>query len=305
MKYLNVLIQGEHSLPMNQLNPSKSKVKHKVKEIPVTFGSNGLKLTGKAFLPDNATTDAPVPGAILCHGFGSSHRVMKDSARMIAQKGVASFIFDFRGHGTSEGAVDGRQADDAIDAWNFMSKIAEIDETRMGLVGHSLGAMSAIIAAGQICSPKVLVSLACPHIPKEEIMASMPANYGKWGSKHSRVVEFPRHGSPPWITGLSGIIARLWMYATHNHVRIDVNRFFEGIKKVDMESVLSKLVNCRKLFVFCEGDTITPYAKSVHVYNAACEPKIKLLSKGQHSTPISRGSLHLQWTDWVVENLLA
>jgi pimeloyl-ACP methyl ester carboxylesterase len=289
---------------MNRRNLSKRKTKYKIKEIPVIFGSNGLKLTGKALIPENATHNSPVPGAILCHGFGSSHRVMKDSAKIIAGRGVATFVFDFRGHGSSEGAIDGRQADDVVDAWNFMKMLPGIDGNRMALIGHSLGAMSAIIASGSVRSPEVLVSLSCPYIPKEEIMSSTPANYGKWGSKHSRIVEFPRHGSPPWITGLSGIIARAWMYITLNHVRIDVNKFIEGIKIADMESVLSKLVNCRKLFVFCEGDTITPYAKSVSVYDAACEPKIKLLSKGQHSTPISRGNLRSKWTNWVAEMLL-
>ncbi len=284
---------------MNQRNSPKNKVK----EIPVTFGNNGIKLTGRALIPENATVDCPVPGAILCHGFGSSHRVMKDSARLMANKGIATFIFDFRGHGSSEGAVDGKQPDDAVDAWNFLKKFPQVDKNRMGLIGHSLGAMSAIIAAAKIESLKVLVSLCCPYISKEEMMAATPANYGKWGSKHSHIVEFPRHGSPPWISGLAGLVARIWMFIHDNHVRIDVTKFIENVKQVNMEQILSKLDNCFKLFIFCDGDTITPYSKSALVYEAACEPKVQFLSKGQHSTPVSRGILRDQWTDWAVEML--
>jgi hypothetical protein len=220
---------------MIQLNPTDSKIENRVRELPVTFGSNGLKLTGKAYLPETASADSPVPGAVLCHGFGSSHRAMKDSARIMASRGVATFIFDFRGHGTSEGAIDGKQADDVVDAWHTLKQFPEVDKNRMGLIGHSLGAMSAIVAAGKVGSPKVLISLPCPHIPKNEMTSATPLDYGKWGSKHSHVVEIPRHGSPPWLTGLSAIIARLWMHVTRNHVCIDGRMFIEGIKQVDME----------------------------------------------------------------------
>jgi len=41
--------------------------------LPVTFGSGKTKLTGKVLLPN---TGHPVPGAILCHGVGSSYQVM-------------------------------------------------------------------------------------------------------------------------------------------------------------------------------------------------------------------------------------
>jgi pimeloyl-ACP methyl ester carboxylesterase len=288
---------------MNQENHCGDKVKNGIKEIAVTFGSNGLRLIGKAFIPKSATGDSPAPGAVLCHGFGSSHRVMKDIARIMANKGIATFIFDFRGHGSSDGAIDGKQADDAVDAWNFLKKFPEVDKTRMGLIGHSLGAMSAIIAAAKIESLKVLVSLCCPYISKEEMLAVAPANYGKWGSKRSHILEFPRHGSPPWISGLAGFIARVWMFIHNNHVRVDVTNFIEGIKQVNMEQILNKLDNCFKLFVFCDDDTITPYTKSALVYEAACEPKVRLLSRGQHSTPVSRGILRDQWTDWAVKML--
>jgi hypothetical protein len=175
----------------------------------------------------------------------------------------------------------------------------------MGLIGHSLGAMSAIMAAGKVQSPKALIALACPpSVSENELLAHASANYGQWGSRHSHIVEYPRQGCPPWITGITAVIARLWMYATHNHVRIDVKKFLEGMPRMDMAKVLGKLDNCAKLFVFCEGDTITPYNKSVLVYEAACEPKMKFLSKGQHSTPLMRGNLRSQWTDWAVQALL-
>jgi alpha-beta hydrolase superfamily lysophospholipase len=114
---------------MNRTNSPVTPENQKIKEMPVTFGSNGLKLTGKVFLPECASADSPVPGAVLCHGFGSSHSAMQDSARIIARRGIAAFIFDFRGHGNSEGAVDGKQPDDAVDAWNVLRQFPEVTKT--------------------------------------------------------------------------------------------------------------------------------------------------------------------------------
>ena len=289
---------------MKQQVPREANVKNKVKEWPITFGSNGLKLAGKVFLPDIASAESPVPGAILCHGFGSSHRAMQDSARIMASQGVATLIFDFRGHGASEGAVDGRQAEDAVDAWNTLKQFPEVDNDRMGLVGHSLGAMSAIMAAGKVDSPKMLIALSCPPLINKETYPEMTGDFGQWGSKHSHIVEYPRQGTPPWITGITAIFVRLWMYLSHDHVRIDLKKFVEGMVQMNMADVLSELDNCAKLFVFCENDSITPYHKSVLVYEAACAPKMKFLGKGNHSAPITSGRLRSQWTSWAINSLL-
>ncbi len=288
---------------MNLKNLSPRKAKAKIKEWPVTFGSNGLKLTGKVLLPEGASADSPVPGAVLCHGFGGSHRFMKSSAKILTEQGIATLIFDFRGHGASGGAVDGKQADDAVDAWNALKQFPEVDRNRMGIIGHSLGAMSAVLAAGKVDSPRALVALSCPPIIDDEMFANAPKDFGQWGRRDNHIFEFPRHGALPWMTGISAFIARIFMFATRRFVRVDIKRFIEGMLQANMAEVVAQLDNCAKLFVFCEGDTVTPYQKSVLVYEAACEPRLKLLARGNHSTPIMRGNLRSQWTTWAVSAL--
>lgn len=71
----------------------------------ISFGEHG-RLSGLLLLPDRKER---VPGTILCHGLGSGLDEVKPSALKLAKQGIASFIFDFRGHGRSKGVFDGCQ----------------------------------------------------------------------------------------------------------------------------------------------------------------------------------------------------
>ena len=280
-------------------------ITNKIRQFPVTFGSHGVKLDGKVLLPVNAVTERPVPAVVVCHGFGSSHRAVETSARILAKKGIAGIIFDFRGHGTSGGAMDGKMAEDVTDAWNVMKQVPGVDKSRMGIIGHSLGAMSAIMGAAMVDLPRILVALACPPIIDREMIANATAGFGHWGHKNNSIIEFPRHGTFPWIKGIAGFLSRIYMYISGYHVRIDLQSFIKAVLRMNMAGVVNKLDSCTKLFVFCDGDTITPYDKSVFVFEAACEPKQKILAKGHHGTPICRGELRSQWTNWVADKLLS
>lgn len=282
-----------------------NKKERKTRQQNVFFGTNGLKLYGKVIFPEDASAESPVPGVLLCHGFGASHRAMKPSAEILAKMGIATMVFDFRGHCNSEGVVDGKLVDDIIDAWNLFRDYPEIDKKKMGIVGHSLGAMSSIIAAEQLDSPNLLVALSCPpKIDKHMMDSKLPANFGQWGSKRSHIMEYPRQGAFPWLKGIAALGCRAWMYFFRYTVRVDIPRFFSKVLEMDMMESIRKLGDCSKLFVFCEGDSVTPYHKSAPVYEAAASPKSLILSKGGfHTTPIMRGNVRDQWTNWIAEEL--
>jgi pimeloyl-ACP methyl ester carboxylesterase len=275
-----------------------------LKELPVVFGSHGLRLNGKILLPKNSNTDEPVPGVVLCHGFGSAYRVMEPCARTMAAQGIATLIFDFRGHGSSEGVADGKMVEDVVDAWSLLSQVPEVDSNRMGLVGHSLGAMSIIMAAGRVSTPRALVALSCPPEVNSQLLADEPNNIGLWGQNNNVVAEYPKHGSFPWLNGVAALMCRAWMYLGRFKVRVDWQKFSAAFPQMRMSEALQKLDNCSKLFVFCEGDKVTPYQKSAFVYEAACQPKEMLLSKGGfHTTPLLKGNLRSQWISWTVRTL--
>lgn len=275
-----------------------------IKEFPIVFGSHGLQLKGKILLPIEASTSEPVPGAILCHGFGAAYRVMEPAARMMAAQGIASIIFDFRGHGASEGAVDGKMAEDIIDAWDILCQRSEVDNRRIGIAGHSLGAMSAIIAADKVDKPRALVALACPPEINGPLPIGGEKNFGRWGRELKVIVEYPKHGAFPWMKGIAALICRIWMYLGCFRVRVDWQKFMDTFSQIKMSAILEKLDDCSKLFVFCEGDKVTPYRKYAAVYESACAPKELILAKGGfHTTPLLPGNLRSQWTSWMVKTL--
>jgi pimeloyl-ACP methyl ester carboxylesterase len=275
-----------------------------IKELPIIFGSHGLKLKGKILLPPNATNSKPVPGAVLCHGFGSAHRVMEPAAKMMAAQGIASIIFDFRGHGASEGAVDGKLHEDVVDACGILCQLPEVDSQRIGIAGHSLGAMSAIMAAGKIDTPRALVALSCPPETDGRQPISGEKNFGRWGHELKVIMEYPKHGAFPWMKGIAALICRIWMYLGCFKVRVDWQKFIAAFLQMKMSAVLERLENCPKLFVFCEGDRVTPYRKYMPVFESACQPKELLLARGGfHTTPLLPGTIRSQWTSWMVEKL--
>lgn len=271
-------------------------------EIQITFGGGKVKLAGEILFPN---TGHPVPGAILCHGFGSSHRAVKASARIIANHGVAVLIFDFRGHGCSDGILDGNIVADVVDAWHFLSEFPGVDKRRIALIGHSMGAMAAILAARQV-NPSALVALSCPPELDGKLAKAASFILEKWINKGTSVEEYPLDGMFPWLEGPFTILSRLWMHLLAYQLRVDWRAFLEVLMKAKMSTTLRELKNCATLFVHCEGDSLTPYQPALELYEKAKQPKDLFLAKGGfHSAPLQLGGLRRGWTQWAVATLMA
>jgi pimeloyl-ACP methyl ester carboxylesterase len=250
----------------------------------VTFGSNGIKLNGTFFLPSDAQYNNRVPAAIMCHGYGSEGSVFESSAREIAAEGIAVLTFDFRGHGDSGGELDGSIVDDVTDAWEFVYKQPQVDRKRIGLIGHSMGAFSAIMAAGKLKNVKMLIALACPAEVKYAL-----AN--------------PRHFVNPLISQIVALIFKIHNRINKLKIRVDWKKFLAFWHRMKPSDALASLEDCSKLFVFCLNDIASPYQKFLPAYAVASEPKQIIVFQGNHKTPIEMGELHNQWIKWAIRSL--
>jgi pimeloyl-ACP methyl ester carboxylesterase len=251
----------------------------------ISFGSNGIKLNGTFYLPAGASRQDRVPAFVMCHGYGNEQAAFETSALELANEGVATLTFDFRGHGSSEGILDGSVVDDVMDAWEYLHEQPEVDRKRMGLIGHSMGAFSAILAAGKLNKAKVLIALACP------------------GDVKYAVATNTRHFAHPLALYVAKVVFKIVNRMNGIKVRVDWKKFLEFWPKMRPSEALAGLDDCSKLFVFCLNDLASPYRRFLPAYAMATEPKQVIVASGTHNTPMEDGSLRTQWMKWAVNAL--
>ncbi len=102
---------------------------------------------------------APWAGIVVLHGAGSCKESHYDFARAARPLGLAVLTFDQRGHGESEGALDGRVLDD-VSTMAGVLRAALPRGAPMVLRGSSMGGYLALVAAGPAGAAAVIA--ICP-----------------------------------------------------------------------------------------------------------------------------------------------
>lgn len=118
----------------------------------------GVRLAGTLTVPEGK---GPFPGVVLVSGSGPQnrdeeilgHRPFLVLADYLTRRGIAVLRYDDRGVGDSEGSFQSATtfdfADDARAALDFLAGRPEIDARRVGVIGHSEGAIVASILAAR------------------------------------------------------------------------------------------------------------------------------------------------------------
>jgi len=270
----------------------------------IDFSTDGATLHGEILLPKG---EGPFPGAVLCHGIASGHRAMRPSAQQLVRRGIATLTFDFRGHGKSEGVLDGDLAQDVMAAMKFLRRHAKIDPRRIALVGHSMGAVAALHAA-TLENIQALVFISGPTEINGQFTQDWAPLYPKAARTGSLIIEFPRIGPMPMLGSITGILQRLWMYLLGYRLRMNLEQSLEqsleSWVKLDPLTNIEKLGAFPKLFIHCKGDKWIPHEAALGLYEKASSPKEFLLSKsGFHSAPLFPGKLRRKWIAWLVSVL--
>ncbi|HXH66677.1 MAG TPA: alpha/beta hydrolase [Candidatus Limnocylindrales bacterium] len=169
-------------------------------EEEVTFhgGAEGIELSGTLTLPKGA---GPFPAVLLVAGSGpedrdaslANHRPFLLIADALTRKGIAVLRYDKRGVGKSAGNPDAATtmdlAADAKAALAFLKSRKEIDGSRVGLIGHSEGAIIAPYLAGHSKEVKWLVLLAAPATPGEQTLLRQSELIGRAGGLSDEQLE--------------------------------------------------------------------------------------------------------------------
>jgi len=123
----------------------------------VRFDSRGDTLSGWFIAPDRA----PAPVVVLAHGWSRNAAQMLPLARPLHDAGYAVLLYDARGHGASTGRgfiTIRTMEEDLRAALDYCQTRQEVDGACIGVIGHSMGAASAINAASRDPRIRALVS---------------------------------------------------------------------------------------------------------------------------------------------------
>jgi hypothetical protein len=126
------------------------------------------------------STDEPVPGALLLHGFGSRKERMTDTVgAALLHRGVATLSVDLPLHGARGSPSDLRiaNAKQLLSTWRGAVREAQfameylmvhprIDGNRLGVIGHSLGSFLANIVASETANVQAVVLTASGDLPE-------------------------------------------------------------------------------------------------------------------------------------------
>jgi pimeloyl-ACP methyl ester carboxylesterase len=134
-----------------------------------SFTSHGTRCAGWLTLPQRP---GPHPILVMAHGFGANHTMaLERYERHFAAAGIATFAFDYRHLGESEGLPRQqlslrKHRQDLAAAIDFVRGLAEVDASRVALWGTSLGALHTLrVAADRPDATAVVVQCPIVHGP--------------------------------------------------------------------------------------------------------------------------------------------
>jgi dienelactone hydrolase len=149
-------------------------------ERPLTVGAPGIKLPAILSMPKG---DGPFPSVVLVHGSGpldadetiGPNKPFRDLAWGLAARGIAVLRYEKRTHAgqlkaDSRYTVNEETVDDARAAVALLLQTEKLDQKRIYVLGHSLGAMLAPRIAVENPSVAGLILLAGNTRPLEELV---------------------------------------------------------------------------------------------------------------------------------------
>lgn len=136
-------------------------------------GPRGYRLAGRLELPDGT----PQGWAILAHCFtrGEDSKTAACLARALAARGIGVLRFDFAGRGDSGGSFTdttfAADVEDLIAAGEAMTREGKPPSV---LIGHSLGGVAVLMAAGEMPGIRAAVTLGAPFDISDILYESDP-----------------------------------------------------------------------------------------------------------------------------------
>jgi pimeloyl-ACP methyl ester carboxylesterase len=224
--------------------------------------------------------------AVLCHGFlsGKNSSTNKTLTRMLTERGIATFRFDFFGHANSDGPFEEITTTLAIQQTEAaLDLVAARGYGRIGLVGSSFGGLVAILTAARR-NDIACLALKCPVVDfAEELRLTLGPD------------ELPRWQATDMIPNIMG---------GPDRVRLRYDFYEDSLRQIAYGP--AEQITVPTLIVQGEQDECVPLHQSRRLHEALKGPKrLILLPDADHQ--FTRGEDFHQMTtaisDWLVTHL--
>ncbi len=201
---LFVILSGI-TFAQNRPQEPKEPFKYRTEDVVFRNETDSIELAGTLTLPKKGKN---FPAVVFISGSGAQdrnseilgHKPFLVIADYLTKNGVAVLRVDDRGTGKSEGNYNEASLDDFVrdteSAFDFLKSHKKIDDSRIGLVGHSLGGVIAPIIASKNDEVAFIVMLAGSGIRGDRLMLlqkeviergmSVPESAVEMGQKNMR-----------------------------------------------------------------------------------------------------------------------
>lgn len=150
--------------PKNQ--EKNSTISNQVNMKRVSFTSEGAKIVGNLYYPENYDPSKSYPGIVVSGSWTTVKEQMAGLyAENLAKEGFITLAFDFRNFGESEGEPrffesPALKTVDVKNAVTFLESLPEVDNAKIGAFGVCAGAMYTLMAASEDDRIKSVVTTA-------------------------------------------------------------------------------------------------------------------------------------------------
>ena len=136
-----------------------------MRQTAISFKSKGLSLEGVLATPEGIP--GPHPAMLVCHphpmlGGNMENPVVTTICRAAVDEGLASFRFNFRGVGESEGDFDNGEGEqrDVRSALDVLRRWPGLDSKRLAVAGYSFGASVVLNTMGKLKAVRCFALIA-------------------------------------------------------------------------------------------------------------------------------------------------
>jgi len=161
----------------------------------VTYtNASGIRIRAKLFQPKGVTEQSPGPGVVYIHGYQNNRETADPYAIELARRGIVVLNIDAIGRGNSgePAAPDSPDFDPTYGgtaSLAYLKALPFVDEARVGMMGHSLGAEMAYTVA--LNDPSVQALSISGFAYGEEATPTQPKNmlmiFARWDEYRARM----------------------------------------------------------------------------------------------------------------------